>query len=179
MKKLSRVMSLLLIVGLVATAVHIVSAQQAQRQGRQRQMRDREMDPEEMMRRSMDRTVEQLNLSEEEATVLKPRIEAILRARFQQSSEMRELTNALQEAIDAKDDEQIKAKLEEVKAKRKENKAKMEALEKELIELLTVTQEAQLTISGVVNSDGFGGFRFGGFGRQRQGQDNPPTPPGR
>jgi len=36
-------------------------------------------------------------------------------------------------------------------------------MEKDLVELLTLNQEAQLTVSGVVNSDGgFGGG--GGFG---------------
>jgi hypothetical protein len=92
--------------------------------------------------------------------------------RINQSRVMRDLIDALQKAIEAKNDMQIQTKLTEVKTTRKEHKAKVEKLEQELIELLTLNQEAQLTVSGVVNSDGTGGF-FGGSrgqGQQRPGQ---------
>jgi hypothetical protein len=161
MKKLNRPLAFLVAVSLLLTVIHIISAQQqGGRQGRADQQQRRQFDPEAMMNRMMERILGQLSLSEDEAAVLKPKIETILQTRTEQNGEMRDLMDALQKAIDAKDTEQIKTKLAEVKAKRKEHKAKAEALESELTELLTVEQEAQLTVSGVVNSDGFG---FGGF----------------
>jgi Spy/CpxP family protein refolding chaperone len=128
-----------------------------------------QMDPEQMMQRMMERIMERLNLSADESAVLKPMIEGIMQTRQEQASEMRELTDALQKAVDDKDSERIKAKLTDIKAKRKSHREKNDSQEKELIELLTVEQEAQLTLAGVVNSGGgfgFGGFR--GFGGTRQ-----------
>jgi uncharacterized membrane protein YccC len=172
MRNLNRLLTFALIVGLVLTTAYFISAQQEdtrrQRPGQQGQRQGRrQFDPEAMMKRMVDRTMEQLKLSEEESAILKPKIEGILQTRTQQSTEMRTLMRDLRTAVDAKDDAQIKAKLDAVKTKRKEHKAQSEKLEKELIELLTVTQEAQLTISGIVNSDG-SGF-FGGFGGRDRG----------
>jgi len=174
-RRFNHLLAFVLVVGLLLTVAHIMSAQQqGGRPGPADQQQRRQFDPEEMMNRMMERIMEQLNLSEEETAVLKPMIEGILRTRFEQNREMQELIDALQEAIDAKDNDQIKSKLDEVKAKRKEHKAKTEALEKELVELLTLGQEAQLTVSGVVNSDG-SGFPRGGF----RGPGQPPNQPGR
>ena len=169
MRNLNRLLAFVLIVGLVLTTAYFISAQQedsrrqrpSQREGR------RQFDPEVMMKQRVDRIVQQLNLSEEETAVLKPSIEGIMQTRTKQSTEMRTLMSDLRSAVNAKDDAQIKAKLDAIKAKRKEHKAQAEKSEKELVELLTVTQEAQLTIAGIVNSDG-SGF-FGGFGAQNRG----------
>jgi len=174
MRNFSRLIAFALAIGLVLTGTYVIWAQQ-RRQGSQRpgQMQQRpQMSSEEMVQRMLEQTMRQLTLSEEETTVLKPKIEEILKIRIEQSTEMRELTNALREAINADDDAQIKEKLELVKAKRKEhkkkeNKEKAEIPEKELVELLTLKQEAQLTVAGVVNTDGTDGF-FGGFNRGRQ-----------
>ena len=187
MRNFNRLLAFVLIVGLVLTTAYLISAQQedqrrqrpGQREGR------RQFDPEAMMKRRIERVIEQLKLSEEETTVLKPKIEGIVQTRTKRSTEMRTLTNDLRTAIDAKNGApegaerffQIKAKLDALKAKRKEHKAQAEKNEKELVEVLTVTQEAQLTIAGIVNSDG-SGFFFGGFGGQdrrgmRGGQNRP------
>lgn len=168
MRNLNRLLAFVFIVGLLLTTAYFISAQQedsrrqrpGQREGR------RQFDPEAMMKQRVDRIVQQLNLSEEESTILKPKIEGILQTRTQQSTEMRTLIRDLRGTIDSNNDTQIKAKLDAVKAKRKEHKAQAEKLEKELVELLTVTQEAQLTIAGIANSDGFG--FFGGFGGQNR-----------
>ena len=170
MRKFNHLLAFVLVVGLVLTTTYIISAQQEdrrrQRTDGQRQQR-RQMDPATMIKQRIEQVMKQLNLPDEEATILKLSIEGILQIRMEQSREMRELINNLRKAVEAKDDTQIESKLAEVKAKRKEHKAKAETLEKELIELLTVKQEAQLTIAGIVNSDGGGGF-FGGFrGQQR------------
>ena len=172
MRKLNRLLVFVLVVGLVLTAAYVISAQQgggARGQGGQQR---RQFDPEQMMDRRIQNIMEELNLPEEEAAVLKPRIESLLRMRMDQSREIGESIEALRQAIDAKDAGQIKAKLDEVKAKRKEHREKTETLEKELVELLTLEQEAQLTVSGVVNSDGFG-FPRGGFRRPGQQRNQP------
>jgi len=173
-----------LIVGLVLTTSYIISAQQRderrQRPGQGQQRQRRQMDPQEMIQRRVERTIQNLKLSDEEAAVLKPQIEGIMQIRMEQNREMRDFMDALQKAVEANDDAQIQAKLEEVKAKRKENKAKVEKMELDLVGLLTLKQEAQLTISGVVNSDGTAGFFGGGFRRQgRQNQQRQPGQQGR
>jgi chromosome segregation ATPase len=169
-RKFNCLLAFVLIIGLVLTSAYIISAQQdsGRRQQRpgQRQQR-RQIDPEVMIQRRIERIMRDLNLSEEETAVLKPKIASILHTRLEQNREARNLIDALRKAIEAKDDEQIQAKLTEVKNQRKENQAKIETMEQELIELLTLKQEAQLTVSGVINSDGIGGF-FGGFRRQQR-----------
>jgi K+/H+ antiporter YhaU regulatory subunit KhtT len=116
-----------------------------------------------MIQRQTERAVENLNLSDEESAILVPKIKAILQHRMQQRQTLRPFAEALRTAVDGKDDTQIKSTLEALKAKRNEQKTTSETLGKELVELLTVRQEAQLTIAGVVNSDG----GFGGFGGRR------------
>jgi Spy/CpxP family protein refolding chaperone len=164
-RKFNRLLAFMLVVGLVLTTAYVISAQQSERRQRpegQQQQRP-QMNPAEMMKQRVEQIMKALNPSEEEAAVLKPKIEGLLQTRIDQSRETRNLIDALRKAIEAKDDAQIEAKLSEVKAKRKEHKANIEKLENELIELLTVKQEAQLTVSGVINSDGFGSF----FGNRR------------
>jgi len=159
MKKLNRLILFSIIVSLIFGSVYIMAQQRAQRPQR---MERPQIDPEQIIQRRMERIIEELKLSEDETTVLKPKIENILRTNMEQSLKTRELTNALREALNADDDAQIKEKLELLKTKRKEQSKKVEKLEKELVQLLSVKQEAQLTVLGVVNSDGVGGF-FGGF----------------
>jgi len=181
LKRFNHTLVFALIIGLLLLSVHIISAQQNTRQGRQQQgarqgrqqqgaRQGRQFDPAQMMARMLERTMEGLNLSEEEATVIKPKIEGLMQARFDQSSEVRELTTGLQEAVDAKDSDQIVAKLTALKKKLKENKDKLEKMENELIELLTPEQEARLTLSGTVNSGGGIGGGFGGFRGGQPGQ---------
>ena len=190
MQRYKHLLAFILIVGLVFTAAHIISAQQrenqrqpGQRQGRRadqanqnqqqrnrgQRQRGQQMDPAEALNQMMERALGQLNLAEAETAILKPKMQAALQSRMDQNSEMRELIRALREAIDTNNSGLIKSKLAELKAKRKEHKAKAETLEAELIELLSLEQEAHLTVLGVVNSDS-GGFG-GGRGRE-QGQRN-------
>jgi len=162
MRKLNHLLVFVIVIGLVLTSVHIISAQQQDRRQRGTVQQRRQMDPAEMMNRMLERTMGQLNLSEEEAVVLQPMIKGLLEERMNQSNKRRELINVLREAIDAKDAEQVQAKLKEIKdLQQKKHKEKTDKMEKELVELLTVVQEAQLTVAGIVNSDG-SGFQFGG-----------------
>jgi hypothetical protein len=202
MRKLNYALILVLVFGLSLTILSVVLAQQdtgqpgANRQNRQNQQQRTPMDPEAMIQQILGRTLEPLKLSDEETTVLKPKIEAIMRLRIDQSQALRTLISSLREAINAKNTDQIKAKLTEIKAKREENRKKTEALEEELIGgkervggkeqigLLTLDQEALLTVSGIVNSDGGGGFFGGGPGGPRgngapgnQRGNQPPQPP--
>ncbi|MBM3212108.1 hypothetical protein FJZ33_07810 [Candidatus Poribacteria bacterium] len=168
MKKISSSWMLLLVIGLSLVLVSIISAQQPggerARGDRTRPdgPQDRQFDPEAMMKRMIDRTMEQLKLPEEEATVIRPMVEKIMRTRTEQSQKTRELMNSLREAVNAKNNEKIKSTIAEIKAKREKDRAQLDGMEKELTELLTIDQEAALTLSGVVNSDGMGMGFFGG-----------------
>jgi hypothetical protein len=167
MRKLNCILTFMLGAALLLIAVNIILAQQpenqrqsSQRQGRRgeqgnqnQRQRGQQMDTAETLNQMMERVLGQLKLSETEATVIKPKIQVVMQLRIDQSGEIRELTRALREAIDTKNSELTKSKLAELKTKRKEYKAKIEALETELIELLSVEQEAELTILGVVNND--------------------------
>ena len=164
MKKVSSLTALLVII-LSLAMVSIIIAQQpgGDRNRPNRQQERQQFDPAEMMNRRVNQIMEQLKPSADEAAVLKPMIESILQTRMTQSTEMRELVNGLREAVNAKDTEKIKSSLANIKAKREANRLKMEQMGKGLAELLTLEQEASLTVAGVVNSDGMGGF-IGGFG---------------
>ncbi len=182
MKKISIILVIAIGFSVLLLASHLIYAQQ---QGGQRpapnQQQRPQFDPQQMMERRMQQIMERLNLSPEESAIIRPKIESLTRMRMDQSQEMRPLMEALQKAVDAKDSKQITSALKAVKDKRAEQKRAYEEAEQELLELLTVEQEANLTLMGVVNSDGmgmmFGGFRMGGPGqgpdqggqRQRQG----------
>ena len=189
-RKSNHLLTLTLIVGLVLTSAYFISAQEDTRPDRPRQQRQggqrgeggrRQFDPAQMVERQTQRAIEWLNLSGEEAAILEPRIKAIAQNRIQQRQEMQPLMGALRSAVDGGDEAQITSALEALKAKRKIHKAKSGALEKDLVELLTLRQEAQLTVAGIVNSDGgFGGFGGrGGFGGgRRRGGDGQGRPGG-
>lgn len=159
----------LFVIGLVLSSAYFISAQEDARPDRssrqQQERRERgergrgQFDPAQMAERQTQRAIGDLNLSDEEAAVLVPRIKAIAQHRLQQRQELRPFTQALRTSVDNGDNKQIKAALKSFKAHQAAQKEKAEALEKELVELLTVRQEAQLTIAGIVNNDsGFGGF---------------------
>ena len=167
--KLNRLLVALFVIGLVLSSAYFISAQEdtrpdrssrQQQERRQRGERGRgQFDPAQMAERQTQRAIENLNLSDEETAVLVPRIKAIAQHRLQQRQELRPFAQTLRTSVDAGDNTQIKAALKSFKAHQAAQKEKAEALEKELVELLTVRQEAQLTIAGIVNNDsGFGGF---------------------
>ena len=161
------------VIGLVLSTAYFISAQEDTRPDRSsRQQRERgerrergrgQFDPAQMAERQTERAIEGLNLSDEEATILVPKIKAIARHRLQQRQELRPFAQALRTSVDSGDNKQIRAALKSFKAHQAAQKEKVEALEKDLVDLLTVRQEAQLTIAGIVNNDG----GFGGFGGRR------------
>ncbi len=171
--KLNRSLVAIFVIGLVLSSAYFISAQedtrpdrsdlQQQRRGERGEGRRGQFDPAQMAERQTERAIEGLNLSDEEATILVPKIKAIAQHRLQQRQELRPFTQALRTSVDSGDSKQIKTALKTFKAQQAVQKATAETLEKELVELLTVRQEAQLTIAGIVNNDG----GFGGFGGRR------------
>ena len=188
--KLNRPFVAILVIGLVLSSAYFISAQedtrpdrsnlQQQERGQRGERGRRQFDPAQMAERQTQRAIEDLNLSDEEAAVLVPRIKAVAQHRLQQRQELRPFAQALRTSVDSGDNKQIKAALKTFKAQQAAQKEKAETLEKELVELLTLRQEAQLTVAGVVNNDsGFGGFggrrgRLGdGEGRRGNRPDRP------
>ena len=181
--KLNRPLVAIFMIGFVLSSAYFISAQEDTRPDRSsRQQRERgergergrsQFNIAEMVERQTERAIENLNLSDEETTILVPKVKAIAQHRLQQRQELRPFTQALRTSVDGGDSAQIKAALKSFKAQQAAQKKKAEALEKDLVELLTVRQEAQLTIAGIVNNDsgfsGFGGRRGrigGGDGRR-------------
>lgn len=172
-QEMTRPLTLIFIVGFVLTSAYYISAQEDTRpdrsnrgeQGRGNRGGERrgEFNLEEMVERQTQRTIEELNLSEDEKTVLVPRVKAITEHQIGRRRDLRPLVEALRTAVDSGDNAQIKSALDALKAKQSEQKTKSNSLETGLVELLTVRQEAQLTIAGIVNNSG----RFGGFGGRR------------
>ena len=188
--KLNRPLVAIFIIGLVLSSAYFISAQEDTRPDRssrqQQERRERgegrrgQFDPAQMAERQTQRAIEDLNLSDEEAAVLVPKIKAIAQHRLQERQELRSFAQALRTSVDSGDNKQIKAALKSFKAHQAAQKDKAETLEQELVELLTLRQEAQLTIAGVVNNDsGFSGFgdrrgrRGSGEGRRGNRPDRP------
>ena len=172
-QEITRPLTLIFIVGFVLTSAYYISAQEdtrPDRSNRREQGRgDRgggrrgEFNLAEMVERQTQRAIEELNLSEDEKIVLAPRIKAITEHRMGRRQELRPLVEALRTAVDSGDNAQIKSALDALKAKQSEQTTKSDSLKKGLVELLTLRQEAQLTIAGIVNNSG----GFGGFGGRR------------
>ena len=188
--KLNRSLVAIFIIGFVLSSAYFISAQEDTRPDRssrqQQERRERgegrrgQFDPAQMAERQTERAIEGLNLSDEEATILVPKIKAIAQHRLQQRQDLRPFTQTLRTSVDDGDSTQIKAALKSFKAHQAAQKEKAEALEKDLVELLTVRQEAQLTIAGIVNNDsGFGGFggRRGRLGDGERRRGNRPDRP--
>ena len=188
--KLNRSLVAIFIIGFVLSSAYFISAQedtrpdrsdlQQQRRGERGEGRRGQFDPAQMAERQTQRAIEGLNLSDEEATILVPKIKTIAQHRLQQRQELRPFTQALRTSVDSGDNTQIKTALKSFKAHQAAQKEKTEALEKDLVELLTVRQEAQLTIAGIVNNDsGFGGFggRRGRLGDGERRRGNRPDRP--
>jgi hypothetical protein len=171
MKRLNLMLAFVLVMALVLTAAHIISAQQQRgrmQQGQGRQQR--QFDPEQMLERRLERikqNMQEMGLSAEEVDYLGTQVGNLLREGMNQRSAMQTLIEDLQKAMDEKNEAGMKTKLSEIKAKRKEHEKKLEEMEAKLIELLPLDLEARLTIDGIINAGRSGGgmgfgMRFGG-----------------
>ncbi len=172
-QEMTRPLTLIFIVGFVFTSAYYISAQEDTRpdrsnrgeQGRGNRGGEQrgQFNLEEMVERQTQRAIEELNLSEDEKTVLVPRIKAITEHQIERRRDLRPLVEALRTAVDSGDNAKIKSALDALKAKQSQQKTKSDSLQAGVVELLTVRQEAQLTIAGIVNNSG----GFGGFGGRR------------
>ena len=172
-QEMTRPLTLIFIVGFVFTSAYYISAQEDTRpdpsnrgeQGRGNRGGEQrgQFNLEEMVERQTQRAIEELNLSEDEKTVLVPRVKAITEHQIGRRRDLRPLVEALRTAVDSGDNAQIKPELDALKAKQSQQKTKSDSLQAGVVELLTVRQEAQLTIAGIVNNSG----GFGGFGGRR------------
>ena len=172
-QEMTRPLTLIFIVGFVLTSAYYISAQEDTRpdrsnrgeQGRGNRGGEQrgQFNLEEMVERQTQRTIEEMNLSEDEKTVLVPRIKAITEHQIERRRDLRPLVEALRTAVDSGDNAKIKSALDALKAKQSQQKTKSDSLQAGVVELLTVRQEAQLTIAGIVNNSG----GFGGFGGRR------------
>ena len=94
--------------------------------------------------------VAHLNLSDEEAESLAPKVEAVLQHRMMRAKVLGPMLKNLKKTMVAGDDAAVASALEEFKSKQSALETKLEALEASLLEGLTPRQEALLTLSGAI-----------------------------
>ena len=166
----------------IATTGMLFAQQDNNNQGRGRGGFGRgNFDPAQMQERMLERTTTDLKMTNQEAKIIVPKIRAILIYRFSSGQDLQPLYQDLADLVNAEkpNEKAILQQLNKIKAKESEIKKKSEAMEEELKKILSVEQEAQLTLRRVVNSStgffggGFGGGRggFGGRGGGRGGNN--------
>ena len=119
--------------------------------------------------RKTKKIVARLNLSDEEAESLAPKVEAVLQHRMMRGKALRPMLKDLKKIMVAGDDAAVATALEEYKSKRSALETEIEGLEASLLEGLTPRQEALLTLSGVVGKrGGYAMFKgWGGHGKKK------------
>ena len=123
----------------------------------------------ERIERKTKKIVARLNLSDEDAESLAPKVEAVLKHRMMRAKALRPMLKNLKKIMVAGDDAAVATALEEYKSKRSALEAEFEGLEASLLEGLTPRQEALLTLSCVVGKrGGFAMFKdWGGHGKKK------------
>ena len=182
MRKLNLILIIAIVfsLGLLGSQIYAQQGgggQQGGQQGGGQQFQQRQQfTPEQMAERRMTMIKDRLKLSDADFTAIKPNIEAFTKIRTAQGEELRPKIDALQKAADAKDAKLMASALKAYKDKRTEQKAAYEKAETDFLKFLAdlpVEIEANLTLMGIVSSDGgmgFGGFRPGGPGQDQGGQ---------
>ena len=119
--------------------------------------------------RKTKKIVAHLNLSDEEAASLAPKVEAVLKHRMMRAKVLGPMLKDLKKTMVAGDDAEVQSALDEFKSKRSALKTELEALEASLLEGLTPRQEALLTLSGAVGKrGGYAMFKDGrGHGKKK------------
>ena len=111
-------------------------------------------DPRCLLRHQLEgaqRILDDLKLPAEEAEILKPKIESILKAQSDNQRKLYELSNEMRKLMGSETDSAaLKAKLDAYRAKRTELEAALKKLQEELRELLTYEQEAKLVLHRVL-----------------------------
>ncbi len=99
----------------------------------------------------LDAVMRDLNLPAEEAEILKPKIEEILKLQGQVQTDFQKASGELRELIGkAAAAADVKAKLDGIRAKKEEGEKAIKARQAELRELLTYEQEAKLVMHRVL-----------------------------
>ena len=170
-------LSLLVVTAVFASVTVDISAQERDR-NRDRGNRDRgergnrgNFDRSQIMERIMERYRENLGISVAEWKVVQPKVQAVMDNRISGTSGMMSFfggrgsrgrgdsstektpTSELRDLLekDAPSKEEIKAKLAAYRADRKAREAKLNKAQEDLRQLLTLKQEAQAVLSGLLN----------------------------
>ncbi len=170
-------LSLLVVTAVFASVTVDISAQERDRD-RDRGNRDRgergnrgNFDRSQFMERIMERYRENLGISVAEWKVVQPKVQAVMDNRISGTSGMMSFfggrgsrgrgdsstektpTSELRDLLekDAPSKEEIKAKLAAYRADRKAREAKLNKAQEDLRQLLTLKQEAQAVLSGLLN----------------------------
>jgi Spy/CpxP family protein refolding chaperone len=163
-----KVLTSFLVISLFAAVVLVVAQEQPGN------ARPGGFDPAQMQARALERSTTNVKLTAEESKVIIPKIEVLINYRFSSMQELQPLRQDLRDLVDSgkATDKTIKLQLDKIKSKAAEIKKKTDDMENGLKAVLTVQQEAQLTLNGVITNGvggmGFGGGR-GGFGGGRGG----------
>ena len=172
-------LSLLVVTGVFASVTVDVSAQERDRNRDRGNREDRGgrggdrggFDRSQIMERIMDRYRENLGFSVAEWKVVQPKVQAVMDNRISGASGMMSMfggsrrgrggdsstektpTSELRDLLEKDDASKgdIKAKLAAYRADRKAREAKLKKAQEDLRQLLTIKQEAQAVLSGLLN----------------------------
>lgn len=108
--------------------------------------------PEALMERKTKGIIDRLNLSDEEAENLEPKVKAVIQHQRERAEALASMLKDLRKTMAAADDAEVQAALEEYKSKQSALNTELETLEASLLEGLTVRQEVILTLSGVIGN---------------------------
>ena len=174
MNTLIKSLSLLVVTAVFAGVTVDISAQERDR-NRDRGNRDRgergQWDRSQIMERIMDRYRENLGFSVAEWKVVQPKVQAVMDNRISGASGMMSMfggsrrgrggdsstektpTSELRDLLEKDDASKgdIKAKLAAYRADRKAREAKLKKAQEDLRQLLTIKQEAQAVLAGLLN----------------------------
>ena len=174
MNTLIKSLSLLVVTAVFASVTVDISAQERDR-NRDRGNRDRgergQWDRSQIMERIMDRYRENLGFSVAEWKVVQPKVQAVMdnrisgasgmmsmfggsrRGRGGDSSSEKTPTSELRDLLEKEDASKgdIKAKLAAYRADRKAREAKLKKAQEDLRQFLTIKQEAQAVLAGLLN----------------------------
>ena len=174
MNTLIKSLSLLVVTAVFAGVTVDISAQERDR-NRDRGNRDRgergQWDRSQIMERIMDRYRENLGFSVAEWKVVQPKVQAVMDNRISGASGMMSMfggsrrgrggdsstektpTSELRDLLEKDDASKgdIKAKLAAYRAERKAREAKLKKAQEDLRQFLTIKQEAQAVLAGLLN----------------------------
>ena len=108
--------------------------------------------PEALMERKTKGIIDRLNLSDEEAENLEPKVKAVIQHQRERAEALASMLKDLKKTMAVADDAEVQSALEEYKSKQSALNTELKALEASLLEGLTVRQEAILTLSGVIGN---------------------------